>query len=105
MSIRGAVLREIAIPATAFGSLRAQLEKEAGPLQTVHALHHAGYAVGAAAAPSLTGGSSDGGSLGEDAFWAKLSDFFAKRGWGSLRHARPHPAVGLLSSADWAEAT
>jgi hypothetical protein len=100
---RGATLREIAIPATAFVSLRAHLEKEAGPLPTVHALHSAGYAAGAASAPALAGGGA--GSLGEDAFWTRLSEFFGKRGWGSLRHARAHKAVGLLTSTDWAEAS
>ncbi len=100
MTSRGVTLREIAIPATAFGSLRAHLEKEAGALPTVHALHHAGYASGVAAAPVLSGGAS----LGEEAFWSKLSEFFGKRGWGSLRHTRPHRAVGVLSSTDWAEA-
>jgi hypothetical protein len=104
MTSKGATLREIAIPATAFGSLRAHLEKEAGALPTVHALHHAGYAAGAAAAPALSSALGAGSALGEEAFWAKLSDFFGKRGWGSLRHARPHQAVGLLSSDDWAEA-
>ncbi len=104
MTARGTVLREIAIPATAFGSLRAHLEKEAGPLPTVHALHSAGYAAGAAAAPAVASGSSEASALGEDAFWAKLSQFFGQRGWGSLRHARRHPAVGVLSSEDWAEA-
>ena len=105
MSSKGATLREIAIPATAFGSLRAHLEKEAGPLPTVHALHHAGYAAGAAAAPALASGIGDGAGLGEDAFWTKLSDFFGRRGWGQLRHTRPHQAIGMLSSADWAEAS
>jgi hypothetical protein len=69
----------------------------------VHALHHAGYAAGAAAAPALA--VADPGSLGEDAFWTRLTEFFGKRGWGSLRHARAHRAVGLLTSFDWAEAT
>lgn len=105
MTVRGTALREIAIPASAFGSLRAQLEKEAGALPTVHALHYAGFAAGAAAAPVVALGSADAGALGEVAFWAKLANFFSQRGWGSLRHARPHAAVGLLSSDDWAEAT
>jgi hypothetical protein len=105
MTSRGAAPREIAIPATAFGSLRAHLEKEAGALPTVHALHHAGYAAGAAAAPALAGALGEAGAMGEGAFWSRLSDFFAKRGWGSLRHARSHSAVGVLSSPDWAEAT
>jgi predicted hydrocarbon binding protein len=103
MSGRGTGPREIAIPATAFVSLRAHLEKEAGALRTVHALHHAGYAAGAAAAPALA--VDDAGSMAEDAFWTRLSEFFGKRGWGALRHARPHQAVGLLTSADWAEAS
>jgi hypothetical protein len=105
MTARGTALREIAIPASAFGSLRAHLEKEAGALPTVHALHHAGYAAGAAAAPAVVGSGGDPTALGQEAFWAKLGDFFGKRGWGSLHHARPHDAVGLLSSEDWAEAT
>jgi len=103
MSGRSTAPREIAIPATAFVSLRAHLEKEAGPLPTVHALHHAGYAAGAAAAPVLA--VPDAAAMGEDAFWTRLSDFFGKRGWGSLRHARAHRAVGLLTSPDWAEAS
>ena len=106
MSGRGTAPREIAIPAAAFGSLRAHLEKEAGPLPTVHALHQAGYAAGAAAAPALTGsGAGAMVSMGEEAFWTKLAEFFGKRGWGALRHARPHRAIGLLTSADWAEAS
>ena len=103
MNGRGTAPREIAIPAAAFGSLRMHLEKEAGALPTVHALHHAGYAAGTAAAPALN--TSDGTALGEAAFWSRLSDFFGKRGWGSLRHARPNRAVGVLSSSDWAEAS
>jgi hypothetical protein len=103
MTGRGTTPREIAIPATAFGSLRRHLEKEAGPLPTVHALHHAGYAAGTAAAPALA--AADAGSMAEAAFWTRLADFFGKRGWGSLRHARPHAAVGLLTSSDWAEAS
>jgi hypothetical protein len=103
MTGRGSAPREIAIPATAFVSLRVHLEKEAGPLPTVHALQHAGYAAGTAAAPALV--AVDPGTMGEAAFWTKLSDFFGKRGWGSLRHARPHAAVGVLTSGDWAEAS
>lgn len=103
MNGRGTAPREIAIPATAFGTLRAHLEKEAGPLPAVHALHHAGYAAGSAAAPALAWGDPD--ALGEAAFWTRLAEFFGKRGWGALKHARPHAAVGLLTSPDWAEAS
>ena len=106
MTPKGGAPREIAVPVSMFGSLRSELEKEAGTLPTVHALHHAGYTAGVAAAASLAqNGAGDPGSLGQDAFWSKLSDFFGKRGWGTLHHEQPHPAVGLLSSTDWAEAS
>jgi predicted hydrocarbon binding protein len=105
MGIKGGTPREIAVPVSIFGSLRAELEKEAGTLPTVHALHHAGYAAGVAAAGSFTGnGEGDPASLGEDAFWSRLSEFFSRRGWGKIQHERPHRAVGILSSTDWAEA-
>jgi hypothetical protein len=105
MGSRGGAPREIAVPVSVFGALRSELEKEAGTLPTVHALHSAGYAAGVAAAATFAGnGGGDAASLGQDAFWTKLSDFFAKRGWGALAHERRHKAVGLLSSADWAEA-
>lgn len=105
MITKGGAPREIAVPVSVFASLRAELEKEAGTLPTVHALHHAGYAAGVAAAASFgSNGAGDPRALGQDAFWTKLSDFFAKRGWGTLKHEHPHPAVGLLWSADWAEA-
>ena len=105
MSTNGGAQREIAVPVSVFAALRAELEKEAGTLPTVHALHHAGYTAGVAAAASFA---RDGGappqSLGVDAFWSKLADFFGRRGWGTLRHEPAHPAVGVLTSADWAEA-
>lgn len=104
MATMGSAPREITVPVSMFGSLRSELEKEAGTLPTVHALHHAGYATGVAAAGSL-GGSSDVHGLGEGAFWSRLTDFFGKRGWGTLRHEQLHRAVGLLSSQDWAEAS
>jgi V4R domain len=105
MNAKGGAPREIAVPVSVFAALRAELGKEAGTLPTVHALHHAGYAAGAAAAAGLAGnGDADSPGIGETAFWTELAGFFARRGWGTLRHARPHRAVGLLSSTDWAEA-
>lgn len=98
--------REIAIPASVFDSLREEIEKEAGTLQTVRALHSAGYQAGLAAAASMdleAGG--DSFSQSPDGFWSVLSGFFAKRGWGVLRHSTPHQAVGVLTSTDWAEAS
>ncbi len=97
-------LSEIVVPATLFGDLRAALETEAGPLVAVHALHAAGYSAGVAAAPALrTSPGEDVLALPQDVFWTRLATFFARRGWGSLTHAPAHPAVGLLTSPDWAE--
>jgi len=98
--------REIAVPISLFGSLRGELEKEVGMLPTVRALHHAGYHSGLVAAASVNqaaGGDSFG--LAQDRFWTRLSTYFSKRGWGTLQHQSPHAGVGILTSADWAEAT
>mgnify|MGYP000854721416 FL=1 len=97
--------REIVIPASVFEALRSELASEAGTLQTVRALHHAGYHAGLAAAAAVNhevGGNSF--ALSERSFWTGLSDFFSKRGWGKLDHSTPHPAIGLLRTPDWAEA-
>jgi len=102
MDSKGGTPREIAVPVSVFGSLRSELAKEAGTLPTVHALHNAGYQAGTKAASSLSSGGKS--SLGKDAFWGELADFFGSRGWGTLRFDPTHAAVGLLSSADWAEA-
>lgn len=98
--------REIAVPVSVFADLRTELEKEAGTLQTVRALHLAGYRAGLAAAIALNkeaGG--DAFRLSESGFWTHLSDYLAKRGWGSIAHRSVHPGVALLTSSDWAEAT
>ncbi len=97
--------REIAVPVSVFDSLRDELEKAAGRLQTVRALHHAGYEAGLAVAASMNqeaGG--DSFSLSQDGFWSSLTDFFAQRGWGALDHRTAHPGIGILKSTDWAEA-
>ncbi len=96
--------REIAVPISIFGSLRNELEKEAGALPTIHAFHHAGYEAGAAAAASFAV-SGDVTNMGQSAFWARLSEFFSRRGWGTLHQSGEHAGVALLSSPDWAEAS
>ncbi len=106
MDAKNSSVREIAVPVSVFGSLRRELEKEAGTLPTVHALHHAGYRAGAEAADAFS--RSSGGdvfSSPRESFWSRLGDFFGKRGWGNLNHEEAHAGVGLLSSADWAEAS
>ena len=96
--------REIAVPVSIFGSLRSELEKEAGTIPTIHALHHAGYEAGSAAAASFAL-SGDVTNLGQQEFWARLSEFFSRRGWGTLEPSGKHPGVAFLSSPDWAEAS
>ncbi len=96
--------REIAVPVRMFGDLRSALAKEAGPLPAIHALHSAGYAVGVAAADAFRASADeDVLALAEEAFWTRLAGFFARRGWGHLRHEALHEAVGTLVSSDWAE--
>ena len=104
MDAPGKTPREIAVPISIFTSLRSALEKEAGALPTIHALHHAGYEAGAAAAASFAG-ADDVTGMEQSAFWAKFTDFFSRRGWGTLDRSGEHRAIALLSSPDWAEAS
>jgi len=96
--------REISLPATALTHLRRAFEKEAGPLETVHACHDAGFATGAQVfeqlAPHL---GSDASGSPEATFWGELSRFFASRGWGDLTHQRIHPGLSVLRSTNWGE--
>lgn len=105
MSKSGGPAREIAIPVAAFDALRNELLESAGMLGTVRGLHQAGYQAGLAAATAVhQGAGGDSFRLSESGFWTNLADYFSRRGWGTLSHETLHPAVGLLSSKDWAEA-
>ena len=104
MEATTAAFREIAVPVSIFGTLRQELSKEAGALPTIHALHHAGYHAGEAAAASF-GGADGVQGMAQSAFWARVSDFFARRGWGTLTLSEQKGVVALLSSGDWVEAT
>jgi len=97
--------REVALPASVFTTLRRELAREVGDLPAIHALHAAGYAAGADAAPGLRGADGEGlANLGTAAFWARLVAHLTRRGWGRLEHRAVHEAVGLLVSRDWVEA-
>ena len=97
-------LREIAVPASVFESLRGELQKEVGATQTVRALHYAGYHAGLSAAATMDAESNGRTrSLSERGFWDRLESYFSSRGWGNLGHRSAHPGVGMLSSPDWAE--
>ena len=97
--------REVAIPAVGLGTLRRQLQREAGPLATIHALHAAGYEVGEALWESLSKAAGRTlPELDEETFWERLASLLGRRGWGTVGHHGAHPGVGLLTSRDWAEA-
>lgn len=97
--------REVALPVSVFLTLRRELGREVGALPAIHALHAAGYASGAAAAPGLRGASGDElASMSSDVFWARFAAHLARRGWGRLEHREAHEAVGILESSDWVEA-
>ncbi len=104
MSATVEAVRDVAIPRSTFARLRRELVKEVGPLPAIHALNAAGFSVGAAAASGFAEGVADVGSLPEDAFWARMTAFFLRRGWGTLTHRGSGDAVGILTSSDWAEA-
>lgn len=103
MDTTRAPTREVAFPAAALAGLRRALRDEAGPLAAVHALHTAGYDAGGPLFDAFSAG-SEPQDRDERVFWRGLSDFLGRRGWGTLEHSAPHPGIGLLSSADWAEA-
>lgn len=97
-------LREIAVPVSIFASLRHAMAEEVGELPAIHALHNAGFAAGVAAAEAFRSGSGeDLLQLPDGDFWARVTGFFTRRGWGTLTHQPMHQAVGTLASADWSE--
>ena len=104
MDATAGMAREVVVPASIFGTLRAELAREVGDLPAIHALNAAGYASGVEASEAFrkhAGG--DPGSLGQARFWERMTSFFTQRGWGTLRHRDDHEAVGVLSSSDWSE--
>ncbi len=106
MESRERSAREVAFPAAALATLRRSLIEEAGAPATTHALHAAGYGAGEALYPLFAGAlGGEPAARAEEAFWGSFREFLARRGWGTLEHARVHPGVGLLTSFDWAEAT
>ena len=104
-SMQARPVREIALPALGLTKLRLALREEVGPVAAVHALHSAGFASGGELFEQFRRGlEGPVQELSEDELWRRLSSFFQQRGWGGLAHRRVHPGVGLLESADWAEA-
>jgi predicted hydrocarbon binding protein len=96
--------RDVAIPAAGLIALRRQLEREAGSLAAIHALHAAGFSAGEALWESLRRGrSGELAELDQQSFWERITSFLGRRGWGRLTHDAVHPGVGILASPDWAE--
>jgi hypothetical protein len=96
--------RDLAIPAIGLVTLRRHLEREAGPLAAIHALHAAGYGTGEALWDALRKArSGDPTELDQEGFWERITSVLGRRGWGRLVHEPVHPGVGVLASADWAE--
>ena len=97
--------REVALPARGLTELRRSLREEVGPLASVQALHAAGYAAGEELYRGFRQSTADDvADMGTERFWGQVRRYFRLKGWGELRHESPHPGVGLLRSANWAEA-
>ncbi len=105
MSTMHETARDVALPRSAFASLRTELEAEVGALPAIHALHAAGHAAGATAATDFGRGVPDVAAMPEDVFWTRMTTFLRQRGWGTLTHRSAVDAIGLLVSGDWAEVT
>jgi predicted hydrocarbon binding protein len=96
--------REIVVPVSIFSALRRELERESGPLATIHSLRAAGYAAGEQAASAFpTPQNEDVGAIPENEFWSRITAFFNRRGWGTLSRDGSPEAVGILISDDWVE--
>jgi len=97
---------ELALPAAAFTALRHTLIAELGAQRAAAVLRQAGHAAGDSLFQALAQhrGGTDLAQLEASAFWRRVTQLFAARGWGSLQHAAPHSSLGALESADWGEA-
>lgn len=107
---------ELALPVASLAALRRALVEAVGADGAARALRVAGHAAGDAffhaltrqsassPASSETAAAASPRELEEAAFWARLSELFSSRGWGTVSHEAVHPGVGELRSGDWVEA-
>ena len=98
----------LCLPVDALGALHRALADGRSPAEAAEAARRLGFETGAGFHRALQGwladnGGDDPSSLDADAFWDRLSDFFASNGWGRLEFERLHPGVAALSSERWAE--
>ncbi len=96
-------MMEVVIPAASIRALRQSLGEQLGADAAASALQYAGHAAGDAFHALLAAEAGDTGGMAEDAFWRRLADLLANRGWGQLGHRDAHPGVGALQSGNWAE--
>lgn len=99
--------QELALPVASLMALRHALANEVGADAAARALRGAGHAAGDALLLPLRERASEDEALGdisETAFWRRLTELFATRGWGHLEHHHLHEGVGMLESPDWVEA-
>jgi hypothetical protein len=106
METRPSPPREVAVPAVALPALRDALIKATDPLVVTHAFHGAGFATGSEVFQAFSAaiGTEDPSALPSDRFWHALAAFLKRGGWGTLEYREIHPALGQLTSFDWAEA-
>ena len=94
---------ELALPVAALSALRHALAGRVGDDEAAHALRAAGHAAGNVLAGILAS-PQDNSALAQSAYFRRLADLFANRGWGHFAHERPHPGVAVLQAGDWVEA-
>ncbi len=98
---------ELALPTTSLFALRRALEQQVGVGAAAQALREAGHAAGDALYPLLAVAGeveTAPGDLPEAAFWRRVADLFAARGWGRLEFQAVHAGLGALDASDWVEA-
>ena len=99
----------VQVPAGLISSVRRALAGDREPLEAVTLLRQVGYDVGAAVSAglgdhlTLAHGGADPLSLEPEVFWAGVSDYFERLGWGRVEHRRLHPGVGALDLVGWLE--
>lgn len=102
-------LRFVQVPAGLISSVRRALAGDREPLEAVNLLRQVGYDVGQAVSAGLGDhltaayGGADPLSLEPDRFWAGVSDYFERLGWGRVEHRRLHSGVGALDLVNWLE--
>jgi len=99
----------VQVPAGLISSVRRALAGDRDPLEAVTLLRQVGYDVGAAVSAglgdhlTLAHGGADPLSLEPEVFWAGVSDYFERLGWGRVEHRRLHPGVAALDLVGWLE--